>query len=490
LSLPLLLLLLAGCGESDSPLAPPGEETGPPRIVSFFATDTDLVHGEYSQLRWELERGTSASISPEIGSVSPSGVATRPVRPYEDITYTLTVSNSSGSVSEDVTLHVTYRPGFYVDSVDGDDAADGGTPQTALASLAEAMTRTTGGGTIYLSGGVYATNVEITGPGRLIFGSLNPDTFFEDLETYPSVLRPSSGAPLRIVDAAGTATLIRGVQVDARFGGTYALEVENSFVFLESSTFDARLSVSGTGVRIAGTSNVQMHSCRVLGGNAPVPHDNATGIRLLDSSELHVANSFVSGGRGQTSSSGLDIDTSGIVSVALCTVSARSETALGGAGSASLRIRRGNPFIGGNILFTQGTGERHAVAEEGPEADPARFEGNLLVAAGTPPYDNWMDDGDDAITEDDLNDFQRINGLVTTVRENLLVTGLTTSQMFVDPANGDFHLIHPMLMGGANPAVNRGSILVSDAYGFTLDDIDGDRRPSTWSQMDRGGDEN
>ena len=69
-------LVLAGCGDSDSPLAPVDEGSGPPVIVSFFATEPDVIHGEWSQLRWELERGASASIT-GLGSITPSGTGAR-----------------------------------------------------------------------------------------------------------------------------------------------------------------------------------------------------------------------------------------------------------------------------------------------------------------------------------------------------------------------------------------------------------------------------
>ncbi len=487
--LSLVLLAVAGCGDSDSPLAPDDDGSGPPEIVSFFVTDDDVVHGEYTQLRWELKRGESASISPDLGLITPAGQGARSLRPYRDVTYTLTVTNPEGSASADVTVRVTFPDGVYVDSEEGDDGADGSSPTSAVATLTEALARTTGGGTIYLSGGVYETNVELTGPGRLIFGSLNTETFFEDPELFPSIIRPSSGTPVRITGSGAAATLLRSVQLDARFGGTYALEVEDSFVFLQNSLFDARLGSSGTAIDVKGTSSVEMHGCRVFGGNMPVRHDQTRGIRLRDSSDLKIANSFVSGGWAQTSASGVDLDTSGLTSIALCTVSARSEGTLGGEGAVAVRIRRGRPALGGNILFTQGSGERHAVAEESDDADPVRFEGNLLFSAGTPPYDNWSEDGEDPINESGLNDYQRVNDTLATVRENRLSLDVTSSLMFVDPGNGDYHLLHPMINGNPNPAVDNGSILLVDVYGFTLDDIDGDRRPSSWAQIDRGADE-
>ena len=120
---------------------------------------------------------------------------------------------------------------------------------------------------------------------------------------------------------------------------------------------------------------------------------------------------------------------------------------------------------------------------------PSGFEGNLLFSAGTPPYDNWSGDGEDPLNESGLNDYQRVNDTLATVRENRLSLDVTSSLMFVDPGNGDYHLLHPMINGNPNPAVDNGSILLVDVYGFTLDDIDGDRRPSSWAQIDRGADE-
>jgi hypothetical protein len=68
------------------------------------ASPSMIAPGEISQLRWNSFNATHVEISPGIGAVPPSGSAD--VSPKVTTTYTLTISNSTGSTSASATVQV------------------------------------------------------------------------------------------------------------------------------------------------------------------------------------------------------------------------------------------------------------------------------------------------------------------------------------------------------------------------------------------------
>jgi hypothetical protein len=79
--------------------------TGLPGISIFNATPGSILAGQNSSLRWEVSGATTVSIDQGIGTVSASG--TRAVSPATTTTYTLTATNSHGSVTALVTVVVS-----------------------------------------------------------------------------------------------------------------------------------------------------------------------------------------------------------------------------------------------------------------------------------------------------------------------------------------------------------------------------------------------
>jgi hypothetical protein len=177
------------------------------------------------------------------------------------------------------------------------------------------------------------------------------------------------------------------------------------------------------------------------------------------------------------------------VIVGLCTIAAEITSTSGVSNSsAAIRIRQGHPRIGGNILFTRGSGRRLGVSEEAADTDPAFLESNLFVSVGVPPYNNFGPD--DPLDEAGLNDPTRtLETEPNNVYENALETGVAAHQLFPQggSANGEFHLVQPLLDGSSNPAVNALPYgLPAGTYGDEVDDIDRDRRQGSW---DAGADE-
>lgn len=493
--LPALLLLVAGCSGSDDPAGPDPTPPGPPVVEYFLATDTTLLHGEWTQLRWRISGAAAASVSPDIGPLSPPSEGARSFRPVESRTYTLSASNPHGSVTATITVTVEYPSGVYVDSVDGDDGRPGDSPANAVRTLGEALARTSGGGAIFLSAGVYDTPVVIDGPDRSIFGGLSPDTFFQEAGVYETWIRPAGAdVPVEVRNSPVGTSYFSFVKFDARNGGVVAADVQDANVVFADCTFEARLSASGTAVRAQGASDVQVLRCRVHGGRGSggsPAHPDTRGIAVLDASSLLAIASFIDGGWASQASSGVDVNTTGSVRLGFNTVSAQLSGAVTADIAAAIRIRAGRPALGGNILMTRGSAERHAVAEESADADPSWMLGNLFVSAGTPPYDNFAGDGPDPSTEEQLNAPDYVNGESGTVYLNRLVSGVALADMFVNVDQADYHLISPLASGPANPAVNRGDALFlnPDLFGDQSHDVDGQARPGAAAQFDLGADE-
>lgn len=493
-----LLALFAACSESENPAGPGGDPvpTGPPVIRQFSVSRDSVDHGDWLQLSWKIDGAQNASITPAVGLVTPLATGTASVRPVETVTYTLTAFNDHGSIAQTAEVVVSYRTGVYVDKSSGDDANSGANPQEAVASLTEAFARTAGGGVIWVAAGTYDVNLVIDGPRRQIYGGLNPETFLQE-DPFRTIIRPAGGIPLVIQggSALSDPTLLDHLDFETEGGGAYAMTVDGSSVLARDCRFDGAKSGSGTAVLLSGGADVTLLRSRVRGGGdlpgaaRPV---NASGIRVTDGASLLARNCFLSGGYALNTCSGVDVDTDGSVRLGLNTISAAMPVT--GSFATAVRIRHGNPAIGGNILLTRGAGRRPIVIEESADADPSYFHANLVLTGGSPVYDNFDGDGGDPATEEGLNNYQLVTGVVGTVGDNLLPTGIAPSHLLAAVDNFDYHLVHPMPGGGANPAVN------SIPFGFRTDffdipsnerplDIDGDTRPSTVRDLDRGADE-
>jgi hypothetical protein len=81
---------------------------GAPRIERFSANPLNISAGATSTLVWQVEHATTVSISPAPGSVGLVG--TQDVSPTQTTMYTLTATNSFGSVTANVTVNVNVAP--------------------------------------------------------------------------------------------------------------------------------------------------------------------------------------------------------------------------------------------------------------------------------------------------------------------------------------------------------------------------------------------
>jgi len=76
----------------------------PPIVLNFSASPSTINQGESSTLTWSVSNATTVTIIPDVGSVVLSG--TTPVSPGVTTVYTLTATNSSGSVTAIATINV------------------------------------------------------------------------------------------------------------------------------------------------------------------------------------------------------------------------------------------------------------------------------------------------------------------------------------------------------------------------------------------------
>jgi uncharacterized cupredoxin-like copper-binding protein len=91
-----------GAGSVSKSVALTVGPAGPPTINSFTADPAQIVAGQTSTLQWDISGAKNISISPGVGPVSASG--TRIVHPDITTTYTLTATNSNGSVTAPATI--------------------------------------------------------------------------------------------------------------------------------------------------------------------------------------------------------------------------------------------------------------------------------------------------------------------------------------------------------------------------------------------------
>ena len=91
----IILVFIAGCN---------GTPPAVPIINSFLANPSTITVGESSTLSWSVTDATSVTIDNGIGSVALTG--TTAVNPTTSTTYTLTATNSAGSVTGSVTVTV------------------------------------------------------------------------------------------------------------------------------------------------------------------------------------------------------------------------------------------------------------------------------------------------------------------------------------------------------------------------------------------------
>ena len=97
LSLLLLLVFIPGCITFQLPPSAPTPPVGtPPVIIAFSNNPSTINAGDTSTLIWNVTGANSVSIDQDIGQVAVAG--TRVVSPAKSTVYTISATNSAGTV--------------------------------------------------------------------------------------------------------------------------------------------------------------------------------------------------------------------------------------------------------------------------------------------------------------------------------------------------------------------------------------------------------
>ena len=109
LSLLLLLIFIPGCitfvSPSPNPITPAGT---PPVIIAFSNNPSTINAGSTSTLLWNVTGATSVSIDQGIGQVNVAG--TRVVSPAKSTVYTISATNSAGTVIRSSAIILVVAP--------------------------------------------------------------------------------------------------------------------------------------------------------------------------------------------------------------------------------------------------------------------------------------------------------------------------------------------------------------------------------------------
>jgi len=120
------------------------EVSDPPTISSFTATPSEIFKGNNSTLSWSVSNATTVSINQGIGNVS--STETREVGPTVTTSYTLTATNSNGTVTKSCTVTVKSIASAVTVTSPNSTICVGQTEQmTAITTMSDGTTKATTG---------------------------------------------------------------------------------------------------------------------------------------------------------------------------------------------------------------------------------------------------------------------------------------------------------------------------------------------------------
>ncbi|MEO7145168.1 MAG: OmpA family protein [Bryobacteraceae bacterium] len=189
-----------------------------PRIDKFTGAPLTIVAGQTSTLLWQVENATTVNIT-SLGTVALVG--TQDVQPQQTTTYTLTASNSQGSVTATVTINVQAATKITSFTANPPTSPSPGSPVT-LTCLANNATSITiaGAGPVNAAGAVVVnptvtTTYSCTAVGA--GGSTDTASLTVNVTPVTPPPPPPTGPPPIVVIQGGPViqTVVRDLQVDA-----------------------------------------------------------------------------------------------------------------------------------------------------------------------------------------------------------------------------------------------------------------------------------
>ena len=189
-----------------------------PRIVRFTAEPNLIGQGDKSTLTWTTENATSVTIS-TLGTVPVNG--TQDVKPQATITYVLTATNQTGSIT--ATARVRVIPAVKITSFTANPAISPGPGSpVVLTCKADNATKVdiqpnNGQGTTAGSSSTQVFPQQDTTYTCTATGTRSTDVMTLLVKVTPKAVDPPKGTPPVIVFASGPVieTNVRQVQLDA-----------------------------------------------------------------------------------------------------------------------------------------------------------------------------------------------------------------------------------------------------------------------------------
>ncbi|MBI4452708.1 hypothetical protein HY637_04720, partial [Candidatus Woesearchaeota archaeon] len=141
---------------------PIGGQQALPIISSFNATPSSIIAGENSTLAWSTINATNVSINQGIGAVAASGSIN--VAPAATTTYTLTATNSGGSVNQNTIVFVSQPPDTTSPTANLTSPASGSTVSGTINVVATATDNVGVAGVQFLLDGANLGSEDTTSP--------------------------------------------------------------------------------------------------------------------------------------------------------------------------------------------------------------------------------------------------------------------------------------------------------------------------------------
>lgn len=141
-----LLLLLAGCGPSETK-APPGQGAGaakpaPPKIVTFYPGQAAVAPGDQAQFCYGVENAVSVRLEPPVEEIRPLTSKCIWFKPSGSMQLTLIATGAGGDEARE-TIDITVRAGAPPSTATPGASAEAGIIETFIAT---ATTISPGGG--------------------------------------------------------------------------------------------------------------------------------------------------------------------------------------------------------------------------------------------------------------------------------------------------------------------------------------------------------
>ena len=256
--------LISACGGSSSGTS--GTETvGAPTISMFSALPPSVEAGTQVTLTWTVANATDLTITPNVGAVTGSS---RVVNPTQTTTYTLTASNSAGSVFATATVTVNPAPVASLTVTLGSPTLKVGSARQATVVLKDAYDNTLLGRTVtWATGSSEIATVDANGLVTAVaIGTTSVTATCEGKSGGVTVeVSDVPGAPTSVVAAAGNQAASVAWAAPATDGGT---PLTGYTILVSPAAPAAVFSISGTTGTVFGLANGTSYSFRVVAANA------------------------------------------------------------------------------------------------------------------------------------------------------------------------------------------------------------------------------